>query len=314
MANELATAKQEAIAAFSDMTYTGHDLGSSNGYPPIVNVIQSDKQFKAFGDEGDSITAKMYGQLFIRTEKNKLSDLCKEVSGTLLKIERGWEAYDETGKVQESGHGFIDSKTKDMLNAKYGSYPKNMIKLLFAPLSFADTKEKLATVSEKLAAGQSSVKSDYPFVIAVVKGDGFESWFGCEKEMKRIASEEFGMSVAKVPTVAFKLVITSKKVAGERSDYYVLDFKIEENDPIVARQFIPFVAEVKEQSMFYKVKEKIEYEENATKTLEDISQEGEVVTVSTKADKIAQDFEDIDAQPESKPEETTSDELEDLPF
>ena len=293
----LAVSKKEEIAAFSEVEYTGHDMGQSNVYPSIVNVLQSDKQFKAFPDNKASELVDNYGKLFIRTEHNVLGDLVDTLDGTIVKVERGWEAYNKEGKIEESGHSFLKGDMKQALEENYGETPKNMVKVLFSPYDFQTTSIKLDALNAKINNNEALVKSDYPFVIAVVKGDAFGSWIECEEEMNRIAAEEFGIPMYKVPIPAFKIKLSSEKREGERGDYYVLDFKVEENDPIEAKKFFTFLPVVKEVSMFYKVKDRIGHDE------------------SSEAEIIDRTFEGMDKEEVKEADVVDIDEIgEDLPF
>jgi len=99
--------------------YTGHDIGAS----------KSDKQYEAFSD-GEDITKKMYGKLFVRDDSNTTEDLKDEIEGTVIKIERGYEIRNEENGIEESGYGFLDALEKDEYEAQ-GFKPINMVKVRF---------------------------------------------------------------------------------------------------------------------------------------------------------------------------------------
>ena len=255
MAKELAKVDQADMDKLVGLGVTGHDIGAGNIYPSSVNILQSDKQYEAFED-GDSITKKMYGKLFIRRDSNKTSDLVDEIKGTMIKIERGYEVRDAENKIAESGYGFLDSIEKDEYAAQ-GLKPINMVKVLLATGDAKETKKAMDDLSAKMASGKQVSNADYPFAVVVVKGSSFGNWFDVERMMQDLASEHFMKPLNQIPVIAFKLIVTSKKEEGDEYTYYSMDFNIEPNEPAEALEFSPYLLEAKEQHLFYKVKEKV---------------------------------------------------------
>lgn len=258
--------------------YTGHDIGASNMYPSVVNILQSDKQYEAFSD-GEDITKKMYGKLFVRDDTNTTEDLKDEIEGTVIKIERGYEIRNEENGIEESGYGFLDALEKDEYEAQ-GFKPINMVKVLLVLGSFSQVDKAMKSLKNKLETGESTSKKDYPFAVAVVKGSSFGNWFDVEKAMQDLANEHFHRPLNQIPTVAFKLVVKSKKEEGEGYTYYSMDFEVKPNDAEEAINFTPYLLEAKDQNLFYKVKERVSDDFDSMKeteqALEDV-QEGEVV-------------------------------------
>ena len=255
MAKELAKVDQADMDKLVGLGVTGHDIGAGNIYPSSVNILQSDKQYEAFED-GDSITKKMYGKLFIRKDSNKTEDLVDEIRGTMIKIERGYEIRDAENKIAESGYGFLNSIEKDEYSAQ-GLKPINMVKVLLATGDSKETKKAMDELNAKMASGKQVSNVDYPFTVVVVKGSSFGNWFNVEKMMQDLANEYFMKPLNQIPVIAFKLVVTSKEEEGDGYTYYSMDFNVEPNDPAEALEFSPYLLEAKEQHLFYKVKEKV---------------------------------------------------------
>lgn len=255
MAKELAKVDQADMDKLVGLGVTGHDIGAGNIYPSSVNVLQSDKQYEAFED-GDSITKKMYGKLFIRRDSNKTTDLVDEIRGTMIKIERGYEIRDAENKIVESGYGFLNAIEKDEYGTQ-GLKPINMVKVLLATGDSKETKKAMGELNAKMASGKQVSNADYPFAVVVVKGSSFGNWFNVEKMMQDLANEHFLKPLNQIPVIAFQLIVTSKKEEGDGYTYYSMDFNVEPNDPAEALEFSPYLLEAKEQHLFYKVKEKV---------------------------------------------------------
>ena len=268
---------------------TGHDMGTGNMYPSVINILQSDKQYDAFGD-GDNITKKMYGKLFVRTDSNTTKNLVDSVEGTIVKIERGYEIRNEDNKIEESGYGFLKATEKDEFVEK-GFKPINMVKVLLALGSFKEVDKKMTVLKKKIEDGVLVEKEDYPFAVAVVKGSSFGNWFTVEKAMQDLANEYFKRPLNQLPIIAFKLKVTSKKEEGTDFTYYSMDFEVLANDADEALRFEPYLLEAKDQNLFYKVKERV-YSEEQLDAMDDTKEavkDGEVVE--------DMDEEDIDELP-----------------
>jgi hypothetical protein len=239
MAKELAKVDQADMDKLVGLGVTGHDIGAGNIYPSSVNILQSDKQYEAFED-GDNITKKMYGKLFIRRDSNKTTDLVDEIRGTMIKIERGYEIRDAENKIVESGYGFLNAIEKDEYGTQ-GLKPINMVKVLLAAGDSKETKKAMDELNAKMASGKQVSNADYPFAVVVVKGSSFGNWFNVEKMMQDLANEHFLKPLNQIPVIAFQLVVTSKKEEGDGYTYYSMDFNVEPNDPAEALEFSPYL-------------------------------------------------------------------------
>lgn len=258
MSKELAISDAQMDKLVS-VGYTGHDIGAGAVYPSVVNILQSDKQYEAFVD-GDSITKKMYGKLFVRTDSNKVEDLVDSIEGTVVKIERGYEIRSGENKIEESGYGFLDAIEKGEWEEK-GMKPVNMVKVLLALGSFTQVDKKMQELKNKVSRGETPSKADYPFCIVAVKGASFGNWFNVEKGMQDLANEHFHRPLNQIPTIAFKLIVKSAKEEGSDFTYYTFDFDVVANEAEEAINFTPYLLEAKTQPLFYKVKERINREE-----------------------------------------------------
>jgi len=254
MDNQIAISKDD-VDKLVGIGFTGHDIGLSNIYPRSVNILQSDKQYEAFTD-GDNITKKMYGKLFVRGDINKTSDLVDKIEGTMIKVEKGYEIRNGENGIEESGYGFL-SATQKAEYTEQGLKPINMVKVLIGLEDAETTNKKMVELKKKMDAGEIVTSNDYPFALVVVKGSSFESWFNVEKQMQDLANEYFNRPLSQIPIIAFRLVVTSNKEEGEGFTYYSMDFDVKPNDPKEALAFTPYLLEAKNQKLFYKVKERV---------------------------------------------------------
>lgn len=254
MGKELSISKKD-VDKLVGIGFTGHDIGSSNIYPRSVNILQSDKQYDAFID-GDNITKKMYGKLFVRGESNTVSDLVDKIEGVMVKVERGYEIRNEENGIEESGYGFLGATQKEEYESQ-GLKPINMVKVLIGLENAQTTKEMMEELNKKIEAGETISNNDYPFAVVVVKGSSFGNWFDAERAMQDLANEHFNRPLSQIPVTAFKIAITSKKEEGEGYTYYSMDFDIKPNDIEEALAFTPYLLEAKDQNLFYKVRERV---------------------------------------------------------
>jgi len=258
MGKELAISESQLDKLMS-VGFTGHDIGAGSIYPSSVNILQSDKQYEAFSD-GDNITKKMYGQLFVRTDSNTTEDLADSIEGTIIKIERGYEIRNGENKIEQSGYGFLNALEKNEWEEK-GFKPINMVKILLALGDFKTVDGAMAKLKNKVDSGELPKKADYPFCVVAVKGASFGNWFSVEKGMQDLANEFFKKPVSQIPVVGFNLVVKSSKEAGSDFTYYCFDFEVKPNDPEEAINFTKYLLEAKDQNLFYKVKERVEDDE-----------------------------------------------------
>ena len=284
MANELAISASQLDKLMS-AGFTGHDIGAGNIYPSVVNVLQSDKQYEAFSD-GEEITKKMYGKLFVRTDSNTTKDLVDSIEGTMIKIERGYEIRSGENKIEESGYGFLSAIEKQEWEEK-GFKPVNMVKVLLALGDYKEVDKKMAELNNKISNGEVPSKADYPFCVVAIKGSSFGNWFNVEKGMQDLANEFFKKPISQIPVVGFKLVVKSSKEEGSDFTYYALDFEVKPNDPEEAINFTKYLLEAKDQHLFYKVKERVEDD-----VFEGMQETKEAVEVK-EAEVVEEDLEDL---------------------
>lgn len=251
MANEITVAQRQVIIK---PEYTGIQIGGGVSYPPIINILQSDKQYKAFGD--DEITSKMYGKLFVRTDLNKIADLVDEIEGTAIKIETGHEVRDDSGIVA-SGSGFLSADDKEEYVSQ-GLKPLNMVKVLVA---LGDSKEVLARTAayEKKLAQGTARKEDFPFALLVIKGSGWSTWIEVQDMMEELTQKEYSTSYRDSIASLFKLSIRSEKQhSASFGDYYSFKMGVELNPASEASEFAPLVFKMKDYGLFSKVGERVQ--------------------------------------------------------
>lgn len=252
MAKDLAISQKKVLF---NTEYTGIQTGSTNTYPPIINILQSDKQFKAFGDA--EISNKSYGKVFVRTDSNKLEDLKDSLTGTAIKVESGFEVRDSEQKIIESGVGFLDPVRKEEYEAD-GYKPLNMVKVLMAMGDSKDVLEKVKKY-EELSKSRMVSKEDFPFALLVIKGSSWTGWIEAQDQMESLCQQEYGSSSRDSIASLFKFTVRSKKnYSASFGDYYSIDLGVELNDPDEAAAFAPVVVSMKDYSLFYKVGERIE--------------------------------------------------------
>ncbi len=73
--NTIATTDEEKIKALTSSTYTGNNAASGGFLPPIINILQSDKQYDAFPD--------------FKSEVEEIKD-----KASLLNIINAWRNYE----------------------------------------------------------------------------------------------------------------------------------------------------------------------------------------------------------------------------
>lgn len=244
------TKSQKEVLFKSD--YTGINTSGGMVYPPVINILQSDKQFSAFGDA--EMSTKHYGKLFIRTEVNTPEDLVEEIEGTAIKIEVGHEIRDDSGVI-DSGERLLSSEEKEEVEAK-GLKPINMVKVL---LALGDSKEVIAQAKkyEEKLASNSATSSDFPFALLSIKGTSWGSWIEAQQKMDELCQRQYGVSANDTMASLFKFTVKSKEEhSAKYGKYYSVDVDVELNDPDEAAEFAPLVMGMKDFGLFYKVAEK----------------------------------------------------------
>ena len=248
---------------------TGIDIDRlSRVYPPVINILQSDKQTSAFGEDENSITKAHYGKLFIRTDENTLDDLKDEIEGTVIKIEQGHEVRDDEGKIVSSGTNMLSPEEKEVYE-KDGYKGINMVKALLAIGSASEVDKRMEEYKVKLEAG-TATKSDFPFAILVIKGSSWGGWFPTLNAMDELSMKKYGKKVDGVSPAVFKFKLSSKMEQGSSFTYYAFDIMPVLNDGEDAVAMTKYVLEMKELGLFYKVAERIEQKEDGTKELDKI--------------------------------------------
>lgn len=260
MAKEISTISSEIMDRLINPGYTGNE--SSEGgrkFPPVINILQSDKQYEAFGEDGNSITKAMYGKLFVRTqEKNTLSDLKDSIEGTVIKVETGYEILADVNgkqKIVESGTGTMNKDTKASYLLKNPNHTvRNMVKVILCPV------DDIASVKASIAKGVS------PFCVLTIKGSNWGEWFDAQKKMDELsmASTVYQNKKASQLFVSvFRFVVTSRQVKSDDGSmvWYEKAIAVKLNTPELAYEFYPFVMETKEYSLFYDVRGQVEAKE-----------------------------------------------------
>lgn len=260
------TKSQKDVLFKSD--YTGINTSSGMVYPPVINILQSDKQFKAFGDA--DMSTKSYGKLFIRTEVNKPEDLVDKIEGTAIKIEVGHEIRDEQSVVS-SGDRLLNAEEKEEIESN-GLNPVNMVKVLLAVGDSKEVLEKTKEYEKKMQEGNAT-SADFPFALLSIKGSSWGSWIEAQQKMEELTQRNYGVGVGDSIASLFKFTVTSaEEHSAKYGTYYSTHVDVELNDPDEAAAFAPLVVGMKDYGLFYKVSEKIEGRDkaDAEKIFEDV--------------------------------------------
>lgn len=267
---------QDKLNALVNPNYTGHSEIKVSRFPPVINVLQNDKQYLAFGSDGMEITKKLYGKLFVHTQVgNKLSDLEDEIVATVLKIEEGHEVFEITidnhgkkkmGKIVASYPYMVQipSEFKDKWKRENpGKSNKDMTKAFKAEWcrlnpGFDYRNMKKIVLARKLEDG--SIQK----MLLPIKGGAWGSWFTVERTMDSLtmASSVYGhKSVNEVAITTYRFVIGSEEGESEDGEfsgfYYPVVKGVELNDPSMAYEFLKMSEEMKDFSLFFKVAEDI---------------------------------------------------------
>ncbi len=259
------TVKQKEALFNSD--YTGITVGGSVAYPPVINILQSDKQYKAFGEA--EMSNKMHGKLFVRTDSNKVEDLLDEIEGTAIKIEAGYEVRDGDQKIVDSNTGFLDPDAKETA-IEEGLRPMNMVKVLMALGTPEEMSKRVKEYGQKVAKG-TATKEDYPFALLVIKGSSWGSWIEAQDKMEDLCQKTYQTSYHDTIASLFRLSLRSEKQYSPKfGDYYSFEVGVELNDPDTASLFAPMVFAGKNESLFWQV---------GKRTQEDESDSAEVIEV-----------------------------------
>lgn len=277
--NKLVVTKKAESVLFNQ-EYTGFDFSLRDAeYPPVVNVLQSDKQFKAFPSAKNSELVDHYGKLFIRTDNNKPKDLKKTITGTVIKIEQGHEVRDpSTNKIISSDSEMLSKEEKQEYWDK-DMKPTNMVKILLAFGTAEKVKEQLAVYNKKMEDG-TATREDFPFGVVVIKGTSWGSWLDAIDTMDSMAKESLQKGYKEVLSTVFTFEVGSKEETSSFGDYFSVTVTPDFNSMEEATAFAPLMLEMKEIGLFYKVEERIGQEED--KEVVDKVFEG----METKAEKV----------------------------
>jgi hypothetical protein len=202
--------------------YTGDELNAKQKFPPVINILQSDKQYEAFGVEANQITKSMYGKLFVRTGKNSLIDLKDQLEGTVIRKAQGAEFLDIEGNIIGSSTKMIYKNDQPVFlqaNPKVAKI-RNMIKII---LCMKESEEAIAMLNEGIS----------PFAILIIKGSAWGMWGDVQNEMDNLslASDIYGHKHAnEVKQSVFKFTIKSKEEENEKKQkFYVPDITVSLN-------------------------------------------------------------------------------------
>jgi hypothetical protein len=248
------TSSQSSVLFNPEYTGLGVDMKKS-AYPPVVNVLQSDKQFTAFPGSKASELVDHYGKLFVRTDENVPTDLVESITGAIIKIEQGHEVRSSDNNILSSDSRFL-SKEEKASYVEQGAKPINMVKILIALGDSTYVTEKMAVYKEKAEKGTVD-RSDLPFAVVTVKGNSWGSWLNALESMGDLSQEKLGKRLEDVLISVFKLRVSSEKVSGTFGDYYSLVLEPEFNTLEEAVALAPYLLEMKEIGLFYKVSERI---------------------------------------------------------
>lgn len=267
--NEIIT-DQQKLNALTNPEYSGNDSVGGSLFPPILNILQSDKQYKAFGVEeitGDTTPERKKeianligelsvnkGKLFIRRQTgNTIEDLVDSVTGTLIKFEFGMEVLEGDGanaKIVDSSNLIIKKEDKDKWLATHpGKTYRNMVKIILSP----DSNREI--IESAISQGIN------PFFLLPIKGSAWPNWNKAKTEMNQLAmaSNIYGHKQAhKLAVSVFKFTITSMKVEQGSLTYYVPDIKVALNDPNTAFDLSKYTLSMKDFSLFSQVPKAIE--------------------------------------------------------
>jgi hypothetical protein len=250
MGKELAKSQKDLLFGSK---YTGIDTSGGFVYPPIINILQSDKQFKAFEDA--DMSTKSYGKLFVRTENNNPEDLVEEIVGTAIKIEAGHEIRDNQ-TIVGSGNHLLSPEEKEAVEAE-GLNPVNMTKVLLAIGESGDVIAKMKEYNKKLEKGTAQ-SSDFPCALLPIKGSSWGSWIEAQEKMEELCQENYGVSYRDSIASLFRFSVRSEKQHSTKfGDYYSFEVGVELNDPDEAAAFAPLVVGMKDFGMFFEVAEKV---------------------------------------------------------
>lgn len=246
--------------------YTGINVSTGLVYPPIVNILQSDKQFKAFGDE--EISTKSYGKLFVRTESNSKDDLVDEIEGTAIKVEVGHEIRDQQ-TILSSGSNLLSPEEKERVEEE-GNTPVNMVKVLLALGDSEKVLKKMEVYKEKLEQG-TATSNDFPCALLPIKGSSWGSWIEVQEQMESLCQKAYGRGYRDSIASLFKFTVKSKEnYSSKYGNYYSFELAVELNDPDEAAEFAPLVMGMKDFGLFYKVAEKIEAKSDVEEVFKDV--------------------------------------------
>lgn len=237
---------KEQMGALINPEFSGLDLDEAKTYPPSINVLQSDKQYKSFPDVKKSELIDRHGEVFVRSkEGNSLKDLKTELEGTIVGIQKGYEVYreneDRTRSFVDAGRGYYPKDEKESREENEGVEILNMVKVV---ICFADSKEE---VEEIISDGGN------PFAILPIKKASFGEWFDAEKQMNTLAlaSDIYQHRGAnKLLASVFRIKITGKQVEGNAFSYFVPGLEISLNKPDTAYALASFVTQFKDIDLF----------------------------------------------------------------
>lgn len=294
MADKIARAKSNIIATPEQLRdafggYIGSDYSRMGTNYPYLIILQSDKTLENFVD-GGKITTEQYGKLFVRSSnKNHSKDLLDEVSGTVVKEQKGAELWIENKQVFYSNH-FVSADMKLDLAGQHNCKPeevRNVIKLLIK------LDEPITLYNEEV----------YEFVVITVKGDSFMPYNEEVKEKQQeifLESEQFRSmgirNVASVPVSFWNITFGSRLKTKDKRKYYVFTFRVRENKSEVAFSLADAVKEASNFDLISMRPINVKFEEEPEEGVIDNTVEAEEV---------------LNTKPEVKAEPINPD---DLPF
>lgn len=283
----VAKEKSSDLATYEDIEkafggHTGSDYEKSSASFPYLLIMHAQTNDETFVDSGKP-DASDYGKLWIRSEANHRSEMKNQVSGTLIKEQKGAE-YWVDGKQVFAANRFISEDEKYDLIEEYPPVtnrdkPNNIIKIVL----------KLDTPFE-LNNGES-----HEFVLMTIKGGSFMPYNqGVKDKQAKLFAESNQLqkmvNVNRVPVTFWNLKVGVKQDVNDSGNkYYRYAFDISENDPSTA---IANSQHVKELIDFDLITMRPYADKNNAKSESNTAEEAEVVDNSEIVEEKFENTED----------------------
>jgi len=245
MDNQLTVSQKSVLI---NPEYTGQETSQGRKLP-IINILQSDKQYKAFGDDYAKVSMSMYGKLFVRTERNSLDDLVDSVTGSFMKAQMGHEIYEDDG----SGSSVLIASVSGLMRKD----DKQNYELSNPGRKVVNTVKVILCLHSAKKASEMLLKGENPFAVLVFKKASFNSWIEAQKAMniKSLGSSIYQNKMSsELASTVFSFVVSSEKVEikERKTEYYIPKVDVSLNDPAEAEALYKLALELKSISLFGK--------------------------------------------------------------